>query len=159
METAGEADDVGSLGDRNAPVESPASTASAPPLKNWVRDQFARRQIRNQPNEFGSRPRSEAADGDRLELFGQRRDITRMRVAEACDRDAGVQVQIGMPVEIRERRSASALDRELREQRDRLQSRRDELLFFIEERFRPRPRTSWVSAAAWTRLVMKSAIA
>ena len=121
--------------------------------------QFARRQIRNQPNEFCAWLRSETANGYRLELSGERGDVARMSVAETGDRNSGIQIQIGPSVEISERRSVPALDRQFREQRDRLQSRRDELMFFIEKRFRPRLRMRLEFQAAWTRLVMKSAMA
>ena len=108
-----------------------------------MRAQLARRQIRNQPNEFGAWLGSEAADGDRFELFRERGNIAGMRVAETCDRHAGVQVQIRVSIEIGQRRSGSARNRQFREQRDRLQSGRDELMFFIEKRFGPRLRTRW----------------
>ncbi len=58
-----------------------------------------------------------------------------MRVAEARDGDAGVQIEIGVAVTVDERRSVPALDRQLREERNRLQPRRDEPLLIVKQRF------------------------
>ena len=111
METAGEADDVGSLrvgaSQSNSGFDRFRAAAEklGPP-------QFARRQFRNQPDEFGTWLGSEAADGDRLELFRERCDVAGMGVAETRDRNPGVQIQIRSPVEIRQRRSIPVVDRQ-----------------------------------------------
>ncbi len=64
-----------------------------------------------------------------------------MRVTETRDRHARVQVQISVAIEIRERRPVPAGNCQFGKQGNRLQSRRDELVFFIEERFGARLRT------------------
>ena len=54
-------------------------------------------------------------------------------MTEAGHRNASVQVEIGLSVEIGQCCSTSAFDREFGKQRNRLQTRRDELLFLLEE--------------------------
>ena len=57
-------------------------------------------------------------------------------MSKTGNRNARIQVEISPAVEIGEGCAATVRDRQLRDQRDRLDSRRDELLLRFEERFR-----------------------
>src|SRR5262249_37049695 len=59
-----------------------------------------RRQARDEPRQLCARPRREAADGDQIELLAERPDVPRMSVTEAGHRDARVQVEIAVAVQI-----------------------------------------------------------
>ena len=111
VEAAGESDNVGSLRERAREPNRGFNRFGAPAEKLRAR-QIPGREVGNQPNEFRARPGSEAADGDRFQLFGKRGDIARMRVPEAGHRHASVQVEIRFPVEIRERRSIPMINRQ-----------------------------------------------
>ena len=58
-----------------------------------------------------------------------------MRVSEAGDRNAGVEIEISATIKIGRGRAVTARDRQLREQCHRLHPGRDELLLLLEERF------------------------
>src|SRR5439155_1139040 len=79
-------------------------------------------------------PGGETAGGDRLELGGEGRYVARVRVSEAGNRHTGVQIEKRAAVEVDERRPAPALDRQLRQERDRLQAGGDERLFLVKQR-------------------------
>ncbi len=61
-----------------------------------------------------------------------------MRMTEACYRNTGVEIEISAAIEISQRHPFTARDRQFGQERDRLQARCDEVLFFIEKRFGPR---------------------
>ena len=112
VKPSGESDDVGPLRVRAGQPDRRFDClgSSAEKLRPA---QLAGREIRDQPNECSAGLRSEAPNGDRLELFRERRDVARMSMAEARDRNTGVQIQIRSSIEIGERGSAPVVNRQL----------------------------------------------
>ena len=127
-----------------------ASTASAPPLKNCVRVRSPGASSAMSCTSSARAREVKLPTVTALELRGQRRDVARVRVAEAGDRHAGVQIEVGVAVEIGQRRSAAVLDGQLGEQRDRLQAGRDVLLFFVKQRLVRARDETWVPGSMHT---------
>ena len=80
----------------------------------------------------------EAAKGGPVELLLEARDVARMRVAEAADRNAGDEVEIFVAVDVGDRAALGMIDDDLREERDRLQAGRHRLRLALEDRLRLR---------------------
>ena len=115
-----------------------ASTASAPPEKSWRWVIPSGSGRGDALEELGARLRREAAEGRPLELLLEARDIARMRMAEAADRDAGDEVEILVAVDVGDRAALRMVDDDLREERDRLQAGRHRLRLVLEDRLRLR---------------------
>src|SRR5258707_4792126 len=78
----------------------------------------------------------ERADSQPRRLLRERLRHSRMRMAEACDRDARKKIDVGVAVGVSERRAFAMVECEAGEQRDSLAAGRDIFLFEVEDLFR-----------------------
>ena len=82
----------------------------------------------------------EAAERGARQLLTDTLDIMGVTVADAAHRNTGDKVEIFVPIDIVDRATLCAINRDLRIKGDRLQARRHRLGLAIEDRFRFRPR-------------------
>src|SRR5262249_9622501 len=85
----------------------------------------------------------EAPYRDAPQLRLDRGDVAWMRVPEARDRDPGEEIEVGVAIEIRDRRALAGVERQLGEQRNALLSGRDHRLLRVNRLARP-----------WSRLIV-----
>ena len=137
VEAAPEADELELLRDRLREPEGRLDRFRAAREKLEVRDPLRQRRG-DAAEELRARFGREAAEGDAFELLLEPRDIARMRVAEAADRDAGDEVEIFVAVDVGDRAALRMVDDDLREERDRLQAGRHRLRLAVEDRLRLR---------------------
>src|SRR5262245_27908779 len=96
-----------------------------------------RQQAADKLEEAGTRLGREAAKGGARELLADALHIVRVAMADAAHCNAGDKVEIFVPVDVVNRATACAINRDLRIKGDRLQARRHHLGLAIEDHFRP----------------------